>query len=87
MFDRIKDDVAHIQSTTFRLGRAAQELNNLQVKLARGVFDPRELDDFTNILGATLRDNRLDRRDYEVLNDALMRLQDFRQRHADYGAR
>jgi hypothetical protein len=94
LFDRVRDDVTHIRSTTFpfgrdqyRLGRAVQELNDLQAKLARGFFDGREVDDVTNILGAVLRDNRLDRRDREILSDDLNRLQDFRQRHAEYGAR
>jgi hypothetical protein len=94
LFDRVRDDVAHIRSTTFpigrdqyRLARADRELSDLQAKLARRYFDPRELDDVIGILQGVLRDNRLDRRDYQILSDDLNRMQEFRQRRGDFDRR
>ena len=93
-FERIREDVDHVQSGAFpfgadqyRLARTRQELDELQGKLAAGRYDQRELDDVIAALDRVVRDNRLSRGDRDVLADDLNRLRDFRARHNDYGAR
>jgi hypothetical protein len=93
-FERIREDLDHVQSGAFpfgadqyRLARTRQELDELQSKLAAGRYDQRELDEVIGALGQVVRDNRLSRGDRDVLNDDLNRLRDFRARHNDYGAR
>jgi hypothetical protein len=93
-FERIREDLDHVQSKAFpfgadqyRLTRTRQELDELQGKLAAGRYDQRELDEVIGALGQVVRDNRLSRGDRDVLNDDLNRLRDFRARHNDYGAR
>lgn len=93
-FDRIRDDLEHVQATAFpvggdqyRLARTRQQLDELQSKLAAGRYDERELDDVIVAMNRVLRDNRLSRRDRDVLTDDLNRLRDFRARHDYYGAR
>jgi hypothetical protein len=93
-FERIREDLDHVQSGAFpfgadqyRLARTRQELDELQGKLAAGRYDQRELDEVIGALGQVVRDNRLSRGDRDVLNDDLNRLRDFRARHNDYGAR
>jgi hypothetical protein len=93
-FERIREDLDHVQSGAFpfgadqyRLARTRQELDELQGKLAAGRYDQRELDEVIGAMGQVVRDNRLSRGDRDVLNDDLNRLRDFRARHNDYGAR
>jgi len=93
-FQRIREDLDHVQSVTFpfsndqyRIARTKQELDELQDKLARGYYDQRELDEVIGAMQRVVADNRLSRRDRDILGDDLDRLRDFRARHADYGAR
>jgi hypothetical protein len=93
-FQRIREDLDHVQSVTFpfsndqyRIARTKQELDELQDKLARGYYDQRELDEVIGAMQRVVQDNRLARRDRDILGDDLDRLRDFRARHADYGAR
>jgi len=93
-FERIREDLDHVQSGAFpsgadqyRLARTRQELDELQSKLAAGRYDQRELDEVIGALDRVVRDNRLSYRDRDVLTDDLNRLRDFRVRHNDYGAR
>jgi hypothetical protein len=93
-FERIREDLDHVQSGAFpfgadqyRLARTRQELDELQSKLAAGRYDQRELDEVIGALDRVVRDNRLSRGDRDVLADDLNRLRDFRARHNDYGAR
>jgi hypothetical protein len=93
-FERIREDVDHVQSGAFpfgadqyRLARTRQELDELQGKLGAGRYDQRELDEVIAALDRVVRDNRLSYRDRDVLNDDLNRLREFRARHNDYGAR
>jgi hypothetical protein len=93
-FERIREDLDHVQSGAFpfgadqyRLARTRQELDELQSKLAAGRYDQRELDEVIGALDRVVRDNRLSRGDRDVLVDDLNRLRDFRARHNDYGAR
>lgn len=94
IFQRVRQDLDHIQSVTFpfgrdqyRISRTLQELDELQSKLSAGRYDERELDDVIGALSAVVQDNRMSRRDRDVLNDDLNRLRDFRARHESYGAR
>ena len=93
-FERIREDLDHVQSGAFpfgadqyRLTRTRQELDELQSKLAAGRYDERELDEVIAAMDRVVRDNRLSNRDRDVLSDDLNRLREFRARHNDYGAR
>ena len=93
-FERIREDLDHVQSGAFpfgadqyRLARTRQELDELQSKLAAGRYDERELDEVIAAMDRVVRDNRLSHRDRDVLSDDLNRLREFRARHNDYGAR
>lgn len=93
-FERIREDVDHVQSHAFssggdqyRFARTHQELDELQSKLAAGRYDQRELDEVIAALDRVVRDNRLSYRDRDILSDDLNRMRDFRARHDYYGAR
>jgi hypothetical protein len=93
-FERVRQDLEHVEAVTFprgadefRLERTIRDLNELQDKLAAGRYDERQLDDVIMAMQRVLRDNRLSRRDRDVLADDLDRLRDFRQRHDSWGAR
>jgi hypothetical protein len=85
LFDRVREDIEHVQSVTwpagadqYRLARTKQQLNELQS--ASGRWDRRELDDVINAMTRVLQDNRLRREDREILSDDLSRLRDLRDR-------
>jgi hypothetical protein len=87
LFDRVREDIEHVQSVSFpvgsdqyRLARTKQQLNELQSQVASGRWDRRELDDVINAMTRVLEDNRLRREDREVLSDDLSRLRDLRDR-------
>jgi hypothetical protein len=87
LFDRVREDIEHVQSVTFpvggdqyRLARTKQELNELQSQMASGRWDRRELDDVIGALTRVLEDNRLRRDDREILSDDLNRLRELRDR-------
>jgi hypothetical protein len=93
-FQHIREDLDHVESFTFpfggdqaRLARTKFELDELQQKLARGVYDERELDEATEALQVVVSSNRLGPRDREILSDDLARMRDFRIRHEQFGAR
>jgi hypothetical protein len=94
LFQRVREDLDHVQSATFpfggdqfRLASTRHELDELQSKLAAGRYDERELDDVIGALQRVVQDNRMSGRDRDVLADDLNRLRDFRTRHDSYGAR
>jgi hypothetical protein len=94
LFQRIREDVEHLQHSTFpftgdqsRLSRTIFELNELQGKLSKGRYDEHELNDVLYALTSVLQNNRLSAQDRDVLTDDLNRLREFRDRHEDYGAR
>jgi hypothetical protein len=70
-----------------RLGRTKYELNELQTKLSQGVYDDRELNEVMEALQGVVESNRLAPRDRNILSEDLKRLDDFRVRHENYGAR
>jgi hypothetical protein len=91
MFDRVRDDLDHIQSVTFpfsadqyRLTKVKQELNELQAKMAENRYDQPELDDVISAMQRVVSDNHLSGRDREMLNDDLNRLRNFREHHDGY---
>lgn len=94
MFDRVRDDLNHVQTTWFsgggdqyRLDRAKQELNELQTAMADHRYNERALDDVISALQRVVSDNRLSERDRQILNDDIGRLHQFRERHDQWGAR
>jgi uncharacterized protein YfkK (UPF0435 family) len=93
-FQHIREDLDHVDANTFpfgrdeaRLGRTKFELDELQQKLAQGVYDERELDEAMGALQMVVSSNRLGVRDREVLTDDLARMREFRMRHEQFGAR
>ena len=95
MFDHIRDDLNHVQTTVFgnisgdeyRLDRAKQELGELQRAYAEHRYDERAVDDVINALQRVVSDNRLNGRDRDILTDDLTRLRQYRERHNEWGAR
>ena len=94
MFDRVRDDLNHVQTTWFsgggdqyRIDKAKQELNELQTAMVEHRFNERALDDVVNAMQRVVSDNRLSDRDRSILNDDLARLRQFRERHDEWGAR
>jgi len=94
MFDRIRDDLNHVQTTWFsgggdqyRIDKAKQELNELQTAMAEHRYNERALDDVVAAMQRVVSDNRLSDRDRSILNDDLARLRQFRERHDEWGAR
>ncbi len=92
IFERVRIDVEHVRSVTwpgrgdqYRLGHTIEELNELQGKLARGVFDRHELDDVIGALARVVRDNRMAPRDRDILGDDLARLREYREHHEGWG--
>jgi hypothetical protein len=84
-FERVRQDIDHVQSVTFsvrtdefRLARTKQELNDLQGSWSLGKYDRRALDDVINALQRVVADNRLRPRDRDMLTDDLNRLREFR---------
>jgi hypothetical protein len=93
-FQRVREDVEHLEHSTIpftgdraRLTRTANELNELQGKLAQGRYDERQLDDVMAALSSVVQNNRLSERDRDILNDDLRRMREFRERHDEWGAR
>jgi hypothetical protein len=86
-FERVREDINHVQSATFpfgndqyRLARTKEELNELQAGMASGRYNERDLDDVIAALARVVQDNRLGYRDREILTDDLNRLREFRAR-------
>jgi hypothetical protein len=93
-FQHIREDLDHVESNTFpfggdqaRLARTKFELDELQEKLARGIYDEQELDEAMGALQVVVSSNRLGPRDRDILTDDLARMRDFRIRHDQFGAR
>ena len=93
MFDRVRDDLNHVQTTWFsaggdqyRLDKAKQELNELQTAMMEHRYNERALDDVISAVQRVVSDNRLSGRDRQILNDDIGRLHQFREHHDDWGA-
>jgi hypothetical protein len=94
MFDRVRDDLNHVQTISFpgsgdeyRIARTKQELGELQNQFADHRYNEQALDDVIGALQRVVSDNRLSDRDRSILNDDLGRLRQFRERHSEWGAR
>ena len=95
MFDRVRSDLDHVQTTVFgaargdewRLEKAKQELGELQQSFSEHRYNERALDDVISALQRVVSDNRLSERDRQILSDDVNRLREFRERHNDWGAR
>ncbi len=94
MFDRVRDDLNHIQTTSFsgirdeyRLERVKQQLSDLQSQLADHRYNERELDDVINTLQRVATVDHVSGRDRDILTDDISRLRQFREHHDDWGAR
>jgi hypothetical protein len=92
LFWQVREDLEHVQAATFpigrdqyRLTRTKQELNELQDKLAGGRYDERELDEVIGALQRVVADNRLSRRDRDILSEDLRRLREYREHHEGWG--
>jgi hypothetical protein len=92
VFERVREDVEHVRSTTwpsgggdeYRLDKTVSQLNDLQDKLANHDYDERELDDVIVSLGRVASFNRMPSRDRDILNDDISRLREYREHHADW---
>lgn len=90
LFDRVRDDLNHVQETAFRGGdvyrvvKTKEELNDLQGKLAAHQYDQPQLDEVISGVQRVVADNRLSPRDRDMLNDDLSRLRDYRANHENW---
>lgn len=88
MFSEVKEDLDHVQSKTFPIGRdqyrivrTKQELDELQSDLAAHRFNQQKVNDVINTLQKVVADNRMSARDRDILNDDLQRVREFREHH------
>ena len=91
LFDRVREDIDQVQARTpvfsgdeFRLGRAKEQLNQLQRDASEGRFVDRDVDEVIGTLQRVVADNRMPERDRAMLTDDLNRLRDFREHHERY---
>jgi hypothetical protein len=91
LFDRVREDIDQVQARTpafssdeFRLGRAKEQLTQLQKDAATGNFVDRDLDDVISSIQRVVADNRMPAPDRAMLTDDLNRLRDFREHHERY---
>ena len=90
LFDRVREDLDHVQAHVFtsgdeyRIDRTKQQIGDLQGKMTAGQYDERELDEVIGGLGRVVADNRLSARDRDILSDDLRRLRDYREHHDNW---
>lgn len=91
LFEHVKQDVQHVRASTwphggddFRLDKTIAELNELQGKFARHVYDDRELSRVIDTLGRVASYNRMPPRDRQMIDDDVNRLREYREHHADW---
>ncbi|MBV8819857.1 MAG: hypothetical protein JO022_15955 [Acidobacteriaceae bacterium] len=90
LFTQVREDLDHVQFATwgprdrYRIGRTKEELNEMQDKLSRGVYDERELDDVIGALRRVVADNHMAPRDRDMLNEDLRRLAEYREHHEQW---
>jgi hypothetical protein len=92
MFAEVKEDLDHVQSKTFPIGRdefrlvrTKQQLDELQNDLAAHRYSEAKLDEVIGTMQKVVADNRMSARDREVLNDDVRRLRDYRAHHENWG--
>jgi hypothetical protein len=90
MFDRIREDLDHVQDVAFhkkddhRIVETKKEITELQDKMAAGKYDEPKLNDVINRLEKVVADNRLSPGDRDMLNDDLSRARDYRAHHDNW---
>ena len=91
MFAEVKEDLDHVQATTFsgrdeyRLVRTKQELDELQGDLAARRYTEQKVDDVINAMQRVVADNRMPPRDRQMLNEDLQHLREYRAHHENWG--
>ena len=86
-FERVKMDLDHVQAVAFsgadedRIVETKQAMDELQRKHAEGRYDQPELDQAIGSLRTVIADNRLSKRDRDMLTDDLNRMRDYRENH------
>jgi hypothetical protein len=88
LFQRVRDDLDHIQQNTpkvstdeFRLVVVKKDLNDLQGKLESNRYDEPALDRTITAVEKVSNENSLSPRDRQLLLDDLRHLRDFREHH------
>jgi hypothetical protein len=91
MFSEVREDLDHIQSKTFPIGRdeyrivrTKQELDELQNDFNAHRYNEGKVDDVVNALQKVVADNRMSSRDRDVLNEDLQHLRNFRAHHEEW---
>ncbi len=91
VFSEVKEDLDHVQSTTFngrdefRLVRTKQQLDELQGDLVAHRYSEPKLDEVIGSLQRVVADNRMKGRDRDILNEDLEHLRDYRAHHEGWG--
>jgi len=87
LFAHVRTDLEHIWSgratdkERARLARTEDELTKMQADLDHGRWDNGLLNDVIDSIGKSSNDERLPRRDRDVLADDLRRLKEFQDQH------
>jgi len=94
LFQRVRDDLSEVQSTTFpasrdefRIVKTKEELGQLQDKLADHRYDAGQLDDVIAGVQRVIDSNKLSSRDRDMLSDDLNRMRQYRDHHDDWDRR
>ena len=94
LFERVRQDVDRVQSSTFpvskdefRLVKTKEELSRLQDKLTAGRYDEPELNDVVTSLQRVVDSNKLSPRDREMLSDDLNHLREYKEHHENWDRR
>jgi len=94
LFQRVRDDLNEVQSTTFpassdelRIVRTKEELGELQENMASGRYDERALGDVIAGVQRVIDSNRLSGRDRDMLSDDVSRMRDYREHHENWDRR
>ena len=90
MFDRIREDLEHVQQVAFgrndedRIVTTEQKASELQNKIAAVAYDQPKLDEVIANLERVVADNRLASHDCDMLADDLSRVRQYRENHANW---
>ena len=91
MFSEVKEDLDHVQSKTFPIGRdeyrivrTKQELDELQSDLNAHRYHQEKLDEVIGTMQRVVADNRMSQRDRDILSQDLQHLREYRERHENW---